>query len=75
MDYLKDIDKIANNLPWLMPGIGFQGGDLEKSISIGEKNYLSLINVSRGILHFKNGSINDIREATENYTKEIRNNL
>ena len=35
IDYLKDIDKISNSLPWLMPGIGFQGGNLEKSVSIG----------------------------------------
>ena len=71
-EHLIDIDKVSRNLPWLMPGIGFQGGNLKKSILTGEKNYLSLINVSRGILQFKNGTIDNIREAVENYTSEIR---
>ena len=75
VDNLEDIDKISDKLPWLMPGIGFQGGNLEKSISIGENNYLSLVNVSRGILYFNNGTINDIRIAANNYTREIRNIL
>ena len=55
-----------------MPGIGFQGGHLKRSLLVGEKNYLSLVNVSRGILSFKNRKISDIREATLNYTNEIR---
>tara|TARA_Y100000590_G_scaffold352576_1_gene405180 strand:- start:333 stop:1121 length:789 start_codon:yes stop_codon:yes gene_type:complete len=75
VDNLEEVNKISNNLPWLMPGIGFQGGDLKKSISIGEKNYLPLVNVSRGILYFNNGTINDIRFATEDYTEKIRNIL
>ena len=70
--HLIDVDKVSRNLPWLMPGIGFQGGNLKKSILTGEKNYLSLINISRGILQFKNGTIDNIREAVENYTSEIR---
>ena len=70
--HLIDVDKVSRNLPWLMPGIGFQGGNLKKSILTGEKNYLSLINISRGILLFKNGTIDNIREAVENYTSEIR---
>ena len=74
-NYLNDINEISNNLPWLMPGIGFQGGDLEKSLAIGENNYLSLVNVSRGILFYKDGSIDAIRESAENYTNEIRKNL
>ena len=72
---LNDINEISNNLPWLMPGIGFQGGNLEKSLAIGENNYLSLVNVSRGILFYKDGSIDAIRESAENYTNEIRKNL
>jgi orotidine-5'-phosphate decarboxylase len=59
-------------LPWLMPGIGFQGGNLKESISIGEKNFLPLVNVSRGILRSGDGSITSIRNATEKYTGKIR---
>ena len=63
---------ISESIPWLMPGIGFQGGNLEKSLKVGEKKYLSLVNVSRGILAFQDRKISDIRKATENYTNEIR---
>ena len=59
-------------MPWLMPGIGFQGGNLEKSLKIGEENFLSIINVSRGILTNKNKQVEDIQEATLNYTLKIR---
>ena len=69
---LDEVALVSNSLPWLMPGIGFQGGNLEKSLLVGEKNYLPLVNVSRGILNFKNGKISDIREATLNYTNKIR---
>ena len=70
--YLTDVNKISKSLPWLMPGIGFQGGNLKESISIGEKNFLPLVNVSRGILRSGDGSITSIRKATENYTQKIR---
>ena len=71
-EYLDEINKISKSLQWLMPGIGAQGGDLKKSITIGEENFLSLVNVSRGILRAGDGSINAIRKETEIYTKEIR---
>ena len=73
--YLNDVKKVSNSLPWLMPGVGFQGGSLKESIRVGEQNFLSIINVSRGILTADKGSINGIRKATENYTQEIRNIL
>ncbi len=69
---LEEVNLVSNSIPWLMPGIGFQGGNLNKSIIIGDKNYLSLVNVSRGILNFKDRKISDIREATVNYTNKIR---
>jgi len=70
--YLKEIKSLSGNLPWLMPGVGFQGGDLKESISIGEKNGIAIINVSRGILNAGNRTINDIRKATKIYTEQIR---
>ena len=71
-DELDEVDSASNSMPWLMPGIGFQGGNLEKSLIVGEKNYLSLVNVSRGILNFKDRKISDIRESALNYTNKIR---
>ena len=70
--YLEEIKSLSHDLPWLMPGVGFQGGNLNKSIQFGEKKGLSIVNVSRGILNYLSGTIDDIRIATENYTKKIR---
>ena len=73
---MKIIKEYSFNLPWLIPGVGFQGGSLENSILIGSKNKSTpIINVSRGIIYAGNGSINDIIIATEEYTKKIRSIL
>ncbi len=73
--YLEQIKRISSNLPWLMPGVGFQGGDLKKSITLGDRNGLAIINVSRGILNAGDGDILDIRNAAIDYTEKIRENL
>ena len=73
---MKSIRQSSKGLPWLIPGVGFQGGSLEDSIKIGsEYNSTPIINVSRGIIYAGNGSLDDIRLATENYTKKIRDVL
>ena len=79
---LKLIKQKSSDLIWLMPGVGFQGGSLEKSLSIGESNDkgLAIINISRGILNAGTdgscyGTIKDISIAAENYTKKIRSLL
>ena len=46
-EYLKEINEICPSMPWLMPGVGFQGGSLENSIRIEGQKGLSIINVSR----------------------------
>ena len=75
-DQMLDLKEISGELPWLMPGVGFQGGDLKESIRIGSKNNsIAIINVSRGILNYKNGTIEDINEAANYYTKQIRQYL
>ena len=70
------IKNYSSDLPWLIPGVGFQGGSLEDSILIGSKNESTpIVNVSRGIIYAGNGTIDDIRIATEEYTEKIRNML
>ena len=66
------ISENSSGLIWLIPGIGAQGGDLESSIKISNKNGLGIINVSRGILYSGDGSIDSIYNATKKYTNEIR---
>ena len=60
-------------MPWLIPGIGAQGGDLEKSVSISNQNGIGIINVSRGILYAGNGSMEDVIQSAKKYTEKIRN--
>jgi len=69
---MKKIKNIAPSLTWLIPGIGAQGGDLEKSVSISNSNKgIGIINVSRSIIYAGNQSIDDIREATIDYNNKI----
>ena len=72
MDELRDI---SPKLPWLIPGIGAQGGDLEASISIGNRNAIGIVNVSRGILYAGDGSLDTIVNSAQNYTDQIRKYL
>ncbi len=46
---LKEIKKIAGDMPILIPGVGAQGGDLEASVKYGGKR--AIINASRSILY------------------------
>ena len=62
----------SSGLPWLIPGIGAQGGSLENSISIGNKNDIGIVNISRAIIYAGNGSIEDIVQSAMHYTKKIR---
>ena len=51
-DELKKIRKAVGDLPFLIPGVGAQGGDLKISATIGTANgrIPSLINISRAII-------------------------
>jgi len=70
---MMEIKQHSDSLPWLIPGVGHQGGSMEDSIRIGSlNNSCPIINVSRGIIYAGNGTIEDIRLSAENYTKQIR---
>ena len=56
----------------LIPGIGAQGGDLEKSMQFGNDNGIALINVSRGIGFAGDHSEESIRHAAMNYVNKMR---
>lgn len=71
-DEIKQIREIAPGLPMLIPGIGAQGGDLEKSMQYGNYNGAALINVSRGISFAGDHSEKAIREAASNYVNQMR---
>jgi orotidine-5'-phosphate decarboxylase len=50
---LKKVREIATNLPFLIPGIGAQGGDLELSVkySLNSPQAMAIFNSSRGIIY------------------------
>ncbi len=50
---LRDIRAVAGDMPILIPGVGAQGGSLEKAVMFGTNNFrkMALINVSRSVLY------------------------
>nr|MBN2276869.1 orotidine-5'-phosphate decarboxylase [candidate division Zixibacteria bacterium] len=52
-EQLAEIRKASGDMPILIPGIGAQGGDLEKAVINGTANFKNpvLINVSRSVLY------------------------
>jgi len=50
---LKDMREVARDMPLLIPGVGAQGGSLEKAAVYGTANFkkLAMINVSRSVLY------------------------
>ena len=69
---IKKIRKIAPKLPFLIPGIGVQGGDLEKSMQYGNKNGIAIINISRGISFAGDMSSQAIKNAAQDYVEKMR---
>lgn len=56
-DKIKEVREISGNLPFLIPGVGTQGGDLEASAKFGTANgkSIALINVSRSVIYASDG--------------------
>ena len=74
-EQMSSLREKTSSLSWLVPGIGAQGGDLETSVTIGNKNGIGIINVSRSIIYAGDGSIKDISKSALNYTEQIRSFL
>jgi len=70
-EYMNKIRSL-NSLPWLIPGIGAQGGDLKQSVTISNSNNsLGIINVSRAIIFAGDCNLNKVNEAAQSYNKQI----
>ncbi len=54
-DELETLRKQVPNLPFLVPGVGAQGGDLEAAVEYGLADGVGLINSSRGIIYAGEG--------------------
>jgi orotidine-5'-phosphate decarboxylase len=71
-DELKKIRQLAPNLPFLIPGIGAQGGDLEASVLAGtdEQGEMAVINSSRGIIYASSGE--DFAETAGSEAQKLK---
>ena len=72
---LKEIRSIVGDMPFLVPGIGAQGGDVQKTVTNGmdSKGTGMIINSSRGIIYASNGS--DFAEAARSAAKRLRDEI
>ena len=62
-----------SNLPFLIPGIGVQGGDLENTVNINKEFMDStLVNVSRSINFADNKDYKSIYNAAKEFSEQIR---
>jgi orotidine-5'-phosphate decarboxylase len=68
---MKKIRAVAPDLPFLIPGIGAQGGDIEQTIACGKdsRGRGMIINVSRGIIFASSGE--DFAEAARAKAQEF----
>ncbi len=71
-DELRSVRAIVGDMPLLVPGIGAQGGDVEKAVKNGRdsKGAGMIINSSRGIIYA--GSGKDFADAARKAAMELR---
>jgi orotidine-5'-phosphate decarboxylase len=71
--------KVGNEIPILIPGVGAQGGDLERAIDSGSnaKGELAIINIARGVISAGRGRDfeDQVRAAAESYRNKIMDSL
>jgi orotidine-5'-phosphate decarboxylase len=74
-DELKEVREIIGEIPLLVPGIGAQGGDVEKAVTKGRDSSGAgmIINSSRGIIYASSGS--NFAEAARAATVELRDEI
>jgi orotidine-5'-phosphate decarboxylase len=72
---LGEIRSLVGNMPFLVPGIGAQGGDIEKAVANGkdEKGRGMIINSSRGIIYAGKGK--DFAQAAGTAALRLRDEI
>jgi orotidine-5'-phosphate decarboxylase len=69
---IQRVRTLAPGMPFLLPGVGAQGGDLETCLRLAIHDGLALITISRGITHVGEGSYRAIQEAARTYAQRIQ---
>ncbi len=70
-EQLKQLREVAQDMPLLIPGVGAQGGSLEKAAVYGTDEFkkLAVINVCRSVLYASNG--NDFAQRAREELKKL----
>ncbi|TSC75883.1 MAG: Orotidine 5'-phosphate decarboxylase [Parcubacteria group bacterium Gr01-1014_30] len=71
-DELREVRGLVSDMPILIPGIGAQGGDVEKTVSAGKnsRGQGMIVNSSRGIIFASKGA--DFAEVARRETEKLR---
>ena len=74
-DELREVRGLVGDMPILIPGIGTQGGDLEKTVSAGKdsRGKGMIVNSSRGIIFASPGD--DFADAARHETVKLHNSI
>ena len=70
-DDLAAIRKAAPRLPFLVPGVGAQGGSLTAAVRCGTRDAPSIITVSRSVLYAGAGALDEIVTAVKKINRQI----
>lgn len=72
---IEEVRTIAKDLWFLVPGVGFQGGDMEKTLQYGLRGDRAglLINVSRSLLYAS--AKKDFAETARNEAERLKNEI
>jgi orotidine-5'-phosphate decarboxylase len=72
---LAEIRSVVGNLPFLVPGVGAQGGDVEAAVKAGRTpdGFGLVLNSSRGILYASDGD--DFEAAAREATRTLRDEI
>ncbi len=72
-EQLLDVRKQYPDLPFLIPGIGKQGGSTESAVEVCRTCGLGLINVSRSVIFPGEGKFPDnVRDVAKNYSRLLK---
>ncbi len=78
-DELAEVRRVSGDVPILVPGLGAQGGDLEKSVraAVTSEGHRALFNSSRAVLYASNGPdfADKARSAAIEFRAAVNENL
>jgi orotidine-5'-phosphate decarboxylase len=74
-DELAAVREIVSDIPFLVPGVGAQGGDAEAAVEYGLADGVGLVNSSRGIIFAGEDQGEDFARASGDAAKRLKRRL